>query len=108
MFTEELNRIKESEEKADILRKEARMEAKKLMEAANTEAGKLLADAEITAKNKYDQLIKEGQQIAQSQYDQAIADARGKCAEMEEKAGQKESDVVQSIAERIVKSSVNH
>ena len=108
MFTEELNQIKESEEKADSLRKTAKAEAKKLIETADTEAGKLLSDAEITAKNKYDKLIKEGQEIAQSQYDQAIADARGKCGEMERKAGLKESGVIQNIAERIVKSSVNY
>lgn len=108
MFTEELNLIRESEANADALRKDARMEAKKIMEDAKAEAGKLLSDAESTAKNRYDQLIREGQQIAQEQYDQAIAAARGECAEMEEKAGVKESDVIQTIAERIVKSSVNH
>ena len=108
MFTEELNLIKDSETKAEALRKDARAEAKRRIGEANAKAGQIAADAEAEAKAIYDALLKEGQETAALQYDEAIADAHKLCQELAIKSGEKEKQVIGIILERIVESSVNY
>ena len=81
MFTEELQTIRQAEEQADALRRDAKAEAAKLIKDANTKAGKMA--------------------------DEAIADAEKLCVKMEAEAGEKQDRIVKFIAERIVKSSGN-
>ena len=50
MFTEELQTIRQAEERADTIRKDAKTEAARLMKDANTKAGKIADEAEINAK----------------------------------------------------------
>ncbi len=108
MFTEELNVITQTEDKADALRKEAKAEARMLIERANTEAGRIISEAEEKAKDRFENLISEGQKAAQIQYDEAIACAEDFCVKMAEEAGKKQDQVVKFISERIVKASVNN
>lgn len=108
MFTEELNIIRQAEDQADALRKDARVQARTLIEQANTEAGRIIAEAEEKAKDCFAALIKEGQEKAQNEYDEAIAQADKICAEMAAEAGKNQEQAVKFIAERIVMSSVNN
>ena len=102
MFTEELQTIRQAEERADTIRKDA-----KLIKDANTKAGKIADEAEINAKTRYEAFLAEGQQTAQAEYENAIADAKKLCAKMEAEAGERQDRIVKFIAERIVKSSGN-
>lgn len=108
MFTEELNLINQAETDAEALRKNAKAEARRLIEEANTKAEKRIAKAQAEAKAEYDALIKEGQRIAEENDAQAIAAAKAQCDEMTAKAQTREADVVKNIVERIVISSVDH
>lgn len=107
MFTEELQAIRQAEDAADALRKEAKAEAAKLIKDANTKAGKLADEAETKAKECYEAFLAEGQQAAQAQYEDAVAQAKQLCTQMEAEAGEKQDRIVKFIAERIVKSSGN-
>ena len=107
MFTEELQTIRQAEERADTIRKDAKTEAARLMKDANTKAGKIADEAEINAKTRYEAFLAEGQQTAQAEYENAIADAKNLCAKMAAEAGEKQDRIVKFIAERIVKSSGN-
>ena len=107
MFTEELQAIRQAEDTADALRKEAKAEAAKLIKDANTKAGKLADEAETKAKECCEAFLAEGQLAAQAQYEDAIAQAKQLCTQMEAEAGEKQDRIVKFIAERIVKSSGN-
>ena len=100
MFTEELQTIRQAEEQADALRRDAKAEAAKLIKDANTKAGKMADEAETKAKECYEAFLAEGQQTAQAQYEKL-------CVKMEAEAGEKQDRIVKFIAERIVKSSGN-
>lgn len=65
-----------------------------------------MTDARISAKEKVDKLMAEGQQIAQKQYEAAMEAAEEKCAELTAAAEKKGPEMVKMIVER-VKSSVN-
>ena len=67
MFTEELQTIRQAEEQADALRRDAKAEAAKLIKDANTKAGKMADEAETKAKECYEAFLAEGQQTAQAQ-----------------------------------------
>lgn len=108
MFTEELKLIKETEDDAERLRKDARAEAKSIVQEADRTAAKVLADAASQAKTRYDALIAEGQDIAQRQYEEAIRGAREQCSEMAKAAETQKPEIVRTIVERIVKASVNY
>ena len=101
MFTEELQTIRQAEEQADALRRDAKAEAAKLIKDANTKAGKMADEAETKAKECYEAFLAEGQ------YEAAIADAEKLCVKMEAESGEKQDRIVKFIAERIVKSSGN-
>ena len=85
MFTEELKLIKEAEEQADEMRREARISAKNFVEETDCDA-----------------LLKEGREKAQKLYEEAIKQAEDLCAAMTVQAGEKQEEAVKFIAERIV------
>ena len=101
MFTEELQTIRQAEERADTIRKDAKTEAARLMKDANTKAGKMADEAETKAKECYEAFL------AEAEYENAIADAKKLCAKMAAEAGERQDRIVKFIAERIVKSSGN-
>lgn len=107
MFTEELRLIKEAEERADQMRRDAKLSAKKLTEETDAKANRLVDEAFAVEKAKCQALIEEGQKIAQEEYDKAMARAKEACDDMAEQAMKKQSEAINFIAERIVESSVN-
>lgn len=107
MFTEELKLIKEAEERADQMRREAKLSAKTLTEESDARANRLVDEAFAVEKEKCQALIEEGQRIAQQGYDETMARAKAVCDEMSEQAAKKQQEAIQFIAERIVESSVN-
>ena len=107
MFTEELNVIRKAEADADALKRDSKQEAKAMVQEATDKAAKLIADAEITAKEHYETLNSEGQKIADSEYDEAINAVQAEAEAMEKQALLRKDEVVQFIAERIVSLSVN-
>ena len=107
MLTEELNCINDAEIKAEALKKDAKANAKAMVEQATVEASEKLSNAEREAKDYFDRLMVEGNEIAEMQYQDAIKEAKYKCVQMVEKAGGKQEDVVNFIVERIVEASVN-
>ena len=106
MFAEELVKIKESETYAEELQKSAKAEAEAIVAEAEAAAQQLMTDCHISAKEKVDCLLSEGQQIAQKQYDDAIAETTELCAKLAEAAETRKPEMVKMIVER-VKSSVN-
>lgn len=107
MFTEELTLIRNAENDADQQKKDARLEAATMTEAAYAEATKIVNAAEKEAKEKYDMLIAEGEKIADEEYADAIAKAQKTAEEMANKALDGKPSVASYIVERIVKNSVN-
>lgn len=107
MFTEELKKIKEAEEQADEMRRDARLSAKNLVAEANTRAGKMIEEAYASEKEQCDALLQKGREEAQRLYDEAIRQAEVLCAEMTAGAAAREAEAVHFIAERIVDRSVN-
>lgn len=108
MFTEELKSIKDAEDRAEALKKEARLEAKKMIENANTEAGIILAEAEEKSRDMISGYAAEGQEAASAEHDRIIAEAEEICKKLEADAGKKQDQIVRFISERIVKASVNN
>ena len=90
------------------MKKDARVQARKLIEQANTEAGRIISEAEAKAKDCFAALVADGQEKAQSEYDEAIAQAGKACEQMAAEAGNKQDQIVKFISERIVMSSVNN
>lgn len=107
MFVEELIRIKESESKADILQKNARVQSKQVLGDARNKAIEVVEDAETAAKTTYDSLLKEGQSISDEQYDSYIQKVKEDCRQMIVEAKKNEEKAIELIAERIVSASVN-
>ncbi|MDO5303523.1 MAG: hypothetical protein Q4E84_06435 [Clostridia bacterium] len=107
MFAEELTKVKESETYADELQKKANVDSKQSIADAKTKAEKMLSDARIKAKDIYDTLIKEGQEISDQQYNAFLEDKKKDCADVISRARKNEESAIALIAERIVRDSVN-
>ncbi len=107
MFTEELKLIKEAEEQADRMRKDAKLSARKSIDETNAKADKMVEEAFAREKEKCDALLKDGKEIAERIYDQAIREAHESCEHMDKLAQAKKEEAIKFIAERIVDSSVN-
>ena len=108
MFAEELNMIKNAEDKAAEMKHQARLDAKALTAEAQAEVSRLIDEAFALEKEECNKLIKEGHAIADEEYAKTISDAQTLCKEMAAKAKVNEEAAVKFIAERIVKSSVNN
>lgn len=107
MFSEELAKIVESEEKADQIIKDAKIEEKKILEDAKTRKEEIIADAEQEGKAFYQTKIDEGNNIAQTNYDDFIDDVRKQNQDIQSRAEDKMDDVANYIYERVVNNSVN-
>ncbi len=107
MFAEELNLIKDAEEKAEQMKREAKISANNLTGDAKAEVTGIIDAAFAYEKEKCQELITQGQEEAQRRYDAAIEAAQNLCTDMREEAKTREKEAIKFIAERIVKSSVN-
>lgn len=107
MFSDELEKIINSEEDAENLVKEAKITEKKILENARNQAEKIIEEAENKGKDYYQNQIDEGNQVAKTNYDNFIEDVKQKNRELQNNAENKLDEVSDFIFERIVNSSVN-
>ena len=107
MFSDELEKIINSEEDAENLVKEAKITEKKILENARNQAEKIIEEAENEGKDYYQNQIDEGNQVAKTNYDNFIEDVKQKNRELQNSAENKLDEVSDFIFERIVNSSVN-
>ena len=105
MFSDELEKIINSEEDAENLVKEAKITEKKILENARNQAEKIIEEAEN--KGYYQNQIDEGNQVAKTNYDNFIEDVKQKNRELQNSAENRLDEVSDFIFERIVNSSVN-
>lgn len=106
MFAEELKLIKKAEDDAAEAQKDARLEAKRLVEEATSEAAKIVEAAEASAKERIAALKAEGDEQAKKNYEEALKEAEHKAAALVGTANKEQA--VKEIAERIVKISGDH
>lgn len=107
MFSDELEKIINSEEDAENLVKEAKITEKKILENARNQAEKIIEEAENKGKYYYQNQIDEGNQVAKTNYDNFIEDVKQKNRELQNSAENRLDEVSDFIFERIVNSSVN-
>lgn len=107
MFTEELKLIKEAEEQADKMRKEAKIAAKNSTEETDERANQMIEEAFSKEKEQCQALIKDGQKIADELYRETIETAQALSREIDASACKKQNEAIRFIAERIVDSSVD-
>lgn len=107
MFSDELEKIINSEEDAENLVKEAKITEKKILENARNQAEKIIEEAENKGKDYYQNQIDEGNQVAKTNYDNFIEDVKQQNRELQSSAENKLDEVSDFIFERIVNSSVN-
>lgn len=107
MFSDELEKIINSEEDAENLVKEAKITEKKILENARNQAEKIIEEAENKGKDYYQNQIDEGNQVAKTNYDIFIEDVKQKNRELQNSAENRLDEVSDFIFERIVNSSVN-
>ena len=108
MFVEELSKIKECEDKAEKIRKDARTRFGKDIEEARTEAEGLIEQAETKAAEIRENAIKLGEKESGRNYDASIEQARKEAARLTEKAKPNMQKAVAFIVERIVKVCGNN
>ncbi len=108
MVSEHLTRIKEYEMNAADLISNAKKEAKKMVEDATRMSSANIAQAEKEAKQKYDDLINEGERIANSQYDDIISGANIESDSFAKKSEKHMQSAVFYVIERTVGSRVNN
>lgn len=107
MFSDELEKIINSEEDAENLVKEAKITEKKILENARNQVEKIIEEAENKGKDYYQNQIDEGNQVAKTNYDNFIEDVKQQNRELQNSVEDKLDEVSDFIFERIVNSSVN-
>lgn len=107
MFKDELKLIREAEEKADQMRRDAKLSAKTKVHDTNLAANKRVEEAFAIEKQQCQEIIAEGQAIAQKLYDDILEQAESTCIELEAQAEKQQMEAIKFITERIVGSSVD-
>lgn len=101
MFNEELKSITAAEERAEQIKKDARAEAKTMIDQANAKAQTIVADAESKAKERYDSLKEQGLESANGKYQQAIHEAEQQAADLAQAARARQSEAISYIKKGI-------
>ena len=107
MSIEIIKVIKEAEEKAETIKKEASQQAKQIITNANVEVSKILDDAREKAEFKSVEVLKVAENQGQLLYDGIISDAAKECENIKKSADQHMDSAASIILERIVKASGN-
>ncbi len=107
MSIEIIKVIKETEEKAELIKKEASQKSKQIIADANTEAIRILDEAREFSESKSAEVLKAAESDAQLLYDGIINDASKECEIILNKADANMDDAASIILERIVKTSGN-
>ena len=107
MSIEIIKVIKETEEKAEIIKREAAQQAKQIISNANLEAGRILDEARELSESKSSEILKAAESEGQSLYDEIINKSSDECKGILNKAEENMDSAASIILERIVKTSVN-
>ena len=107
MSIEVLKLIKEAEDKAELIKKEAAQQAKQIAANANAETSRILDEAMIKAESNRSDVIKGAESEAQLIYDEIIKEAEIKCKDIIKGAESNMDNAVSIILERIVKTNGN-
>lgn len=107
MSIEIIKVIKEAEEKAEFIKKEAVQQAKQIITDANAEAIRILDEAKELSESKSTEVLKTAESEGQLLYDGIINDASKECESILKIADKNMDDAASIILERIVKTSGN-
>lgn len=107
MSIEIIKVIKEAEEKAELIKKEALQQSKQIIADANAEAIRILDEAREFSESKSTEVLKAAESEGQLLYDGIINDAKNECEGILKKADKNMDDAASIILERIVKASGN-
>lgn len=99
--------IKEAEEKAERIKKDAALQAKLIITNANAEAESILDEARKIAESNRSELLSKAELEGQLLYDGIINDAAKECDIISNKANDNMNNAASIILERIVKTSGN-
>jgi V/A-type H+-transporting ATPase subunit G/H len=100
--------IKEAEEKAEAIKKDAAVQAKSVITNANALAQSILDEAKKTAQSHRSEVLSKAESEGQLLYDSIINDAAKKSDVLCQKANDNMNDAASIILERIVKTSGNN
>jgi len=100
---EVLKIIKQAEDRAELIKKEAAQKAKQIVVNSNAEASRILDEASAKAESNKSDVIKNTELEAQILYDQIIDKAEVKCKDILINAESNMDNAVSIILERIVK-----
>lgn len=107
MSIEVIKVIKEAEEKAEAIKKDAAVQAKVVITNANALAQSILDEAKKTSESSRNEVLSIAESEGQLLYDGIINDAAKKCDILFEKANANMDNAASIILERIVKTSGN-
>lgn len=107
MSIEIIKVIKEAEEKAEVIKKEALQQSKQIIANANAEAAKILDEARKFSEQKSGEILSAAESEGQLLYDGIIKNAEKECVDILNKADKNMDDAASIILERIVKASGN-
>jgi V/A-type H+/Na+-transporting ATPase subunit G/H len=102
-----LKLIKEAEDKAELIKKEAAQQSKQITTNANVETSRILEEAVAKAESNRLDVIKNAESEAQLIYEQIIKKAEIKCNDIIKSAESNMDKAVSIILERIVKTNGN-
>lgn len=107
MSIEIIKVIKETEEKAELIKKEAVQQSKQIIVDSNAEANQILDEAREFSELKSAEVLKTAESEGQLLYDGIINEASRECEIILKKAEENMDDAASIILERIVKTSGN-
>ena len=107
MSIEVIKVIKEAEEKAEAIKKDAAVQAKSVITNANALAQSILDDAKKSAESHRAEVLNKAESEGQLLYDGIINDAAKECDILCQKANDNMNNAASIILERIVKTSDN-
>lgn len=107
MSIEVIKVIKEAEEKAEAIKRDAAVQAKSVITNTNALAQSILEDAKKTAQSHRAEVLSKAESEGQLLYDGIINDAAKECDILCQKANDNMNNAASIILERIVKTSDN-
>lgn len=102
MAIEQIRIIKETETKADDIRRKSAIEAKKMRTDAEKQAAELIEKAEHQADLDYREVVGRAEEDAQFAYDIIIHQAEKDCADILTRAAKSKDEAIAIIVERVV------
>ena len=107
MSIEVIKVIKEAEEKAESIKRDAAVQAKLVITNANSQAQSILDEAKKTAESNRADVLTKAESEGQLLYDSIINDAARECEVISNIANDNMNSAASIILERIVKTGGN-